>query len=343
VPPTIIASTLGRVSYRPDHLGPFGESAGVRAGLPCFVPVLVRVLRHYPGGPTSRLRLSTRLGLGLRCYRGSSTPASILSGPAQTSLAFAARALADPAELGPCPWGFDPAVARRASQVATKIHCGSNTTTSTSSRGDSASWIALRTRPQSKPPRPAPSVGMAIDRILRSVPVVNHVAITSAVAARRASVARAFVVILPLLQRAVFTHRTRLGAVIRVGNASAPTDARHCGARLLRFAGEWVPAFERLFLEMKGDPKAYRNGSGAWNTFEMAKDVASFANAIGGTILVGAVQTKRGLVLERTTPLTRVSWRTFRRGFAARSTRVVLRRHFSIRYCCPWETVQCSH
>jgi len=65
-------------------------------------------------------------------------------------------------------------------------------------------------------------------------------------------------------------------------------------------------AFERVVLEMKGGPKAYqvtREGTATWDTFEMAKDVASFANTIGGAIVLGAVQRKGELVLARHCPV----------------------------------------
>lgn len=58
--------------------------------------------------------------------------------------------------------------------------------------------------------------------------------------------------------------------------------------------------YERLTLDMKGGPGAYRRfdqGSRiGWNEYEMSKDVAAFANASGGTILIGAEEdTARGI------------------------------------------------
>lgn len=47
---------------------------------------------------------------------------------------------------------------------------------------------------------------------------------------------------------------------------------------------------------MKGGPGAYQR-AGAWDDFELAKDVAAFANAAGGTIVVGLVEdTQSGVV-----------------------------------------------
>ena len=51
--------------------------------------------------------------------------------------------------------------------------------------------------------------------------------------------------------------------------------------------------FESPVLDLKEHPdayKPYRNGNRVWNDFEIAKDVAAFANSIGGTILIGATQ-----------------------------------------------------
>ena len=51
--------------------------------------------------------------------------------------------------------------------------------------------------------------------------------------------------------------------------------------------------YETPFLDLKAHPDAYRptvSGNRVWDYFELAKDVASFANRSGGTILVGATQ-----------------------------------------------------
>jgi hypothetical protein len=51
--------------------------------------------------------------------------------------------------------------------------------------------------------------------------------------------------------------------------------------------------FESPVLDLKEHPEAYKrhvNGERQWDYFELAKDVAAFANNLGGTILVGAKQ-----------------------------------------------------
>jgi hypothetical protein len=60
---------------------------------------------------------------------------------------------------------------------------------------------------------------------------------------------------------------------------------------------QYVPAvgegFESPVLDLKEHPdayKAFKNAPRVWNDFELAKDVAAFANSLGGTILVGAKQ-----------------------------------------------------
>lgn len=65
-----------------------------------------------------------------------------------------------------------------------------------------------------------------------------------------------------------------------------------------RTRAEHVPeigaGYESATLDMKGGPKAYRQFHDrvetGWKSFEIAKDVAAFANATGGTILIGATE-----------------------------------------------------
>jgi hypothetical protein len=51
--------------------------------------------------------------------------------------------------------------------------------------------------------------------------------------------------------------------------------------------------FEGMVLDLKAHPYAYKpfkNAVQEWNEFELAKDVAAFANRLGGAILIGAEQ-----------------------------------------------------
>jgi hypothetical protein len=51
--------------------------------------------------------------------------------------------------------------------------------------------------------------------------------------------------------------------------------------------------FETPVLDLKEHPEAYKpfvQGQRVWDRFELAKDIAAFANSLGGTILVGAKQ-----------------------------------------------------
>jgi hypothetical protein len=66
--------------------------------------------------------------------------------------------------------------------------------------------------------------------------------------------------------------------------------------------------YERPAIDFKSKYAVYRmKGNPAkWNTFEIAKDVAMFANALGGTILVGAKEDRTKHVLDSYEPMTDV-------------------------------------
>jgi hypothetical protein len=62
---------------------------------------------------------------------------------------------------------------------------------------------------------------------------------------------------------------------------------------------------ESATIDMKGGPDAYRqlhSGVASWKSYEMAKDVAAFANAMGGTVLVGAEEDRAAGVCSAHSP-----------------------------------------
>jgi hypothetical protein len=77
---------------------------------------------NYPGRFLRQLRLSVPENIGLHRYLGGSTSASILSGPAQASLALRPARSPTQLKLGPCPWSFTAQVAPNGVQVATKMN-----------------------------------------------------------------------------------------------------------------------------------------------------------------------------------------------------------------------------
>lgn len=53
--------------------------------------------------------------------------------------------------------------------------------------------------------------------------------------------------------------------------------------------------YETPFFDLKAHPNAYkvtRGGKRVWDDFELAKDAAAFANASGGTLLIGATENR---------------------------------------------------
>jgi hypothetical protein len=68
-------------------------------------------------------------------------------------------------------------------------------------------------------------------------------------------------------------------------------------------------AYEHLFLEFKGDPKSYWR-TDRWDRFEMAKDVAAFANTLGGAIVIGAIERGK-VVLEQYNPVSKAELALF--------------------------------